>query len=141
MFASQTSAARAYATVGVETGIESASPHKLILMLYEGALVSISSARLHMQRKEVAEKGAAISRAIEIISAGLKAGLDTNAGGELATRLAALYDYMCTRLLHANAKNDTKALDEVAKLLGELKGAWEEIADDPAVLSRNKAAA
>lgn len=141
MFASQTSTARAYATVGVETGIESASPHKLILMLYEGALVSISSARLHMQRKEVAEKGAAISKAIEIISAGLKAGLDMKAGGELAIRLAALYDYMCTRLLHANMKNDSRALDEVAKLLGELKSAWEEIADDPAVLSGNKAGA
>lgn len=141
MFASQTSTARTYATVGVETGIESASPHKLILMLYEGALVSISSARLHMQRKEVAEKGAAISKAIEIISTGLKAGLDTNAGGDLALRLSALYDYMCTRLLHANMKNDPRALDEVAKLLGELKSAWEEIADDPAVLSRNKAGA
>ena len=45
----------------------------------------------------------------------------------LAQRLYALYDYMCARLLHANAHNDRAALEEVSHLLGELKDAWEEI--------------
>ena len=58
-----------------------------------------------------------------------------------AQRLDALYEYMCMRLLHANLRNDKAALTEVASLLGEIKGAWEEIADDPAALSANKAAA
>jgi flagellar protein FliS len=56
-------------------------------------------------------------------------------------RLAALYDYMAARLLHANLHNDQAALAEVGRLLGEIKTAWEEIADDPAVASRNKVAA
>ena len=67
--------------------------------------------------------------------------LDFSAGDELARRLAALYDYMGVRLVHANLKNDLGALQEVSRLLGEIKSAWGEIADDPAVLSASKAAA
>jgi flagellar protein FliS len=130
-----------YAAVGVETGVLSASPHKLILMLFEGASFSISRAAQHMRRQETAEKGVAISKAIEIIDGGLKASLDIEAGGPLAERLAALYEYMCLRLLHANIHDNEAALSEVATLLGEIKGAWEEIADDPAVLSANRTAA
>jgi flagellar protein FliS len=130
---------QAYSSVGIETGVMSANPHKLIVMLFEGALVAVSSARMHMEQKHIAEKGESVTKAIDIIGNGLKASLDVTAGGELAERLSALYDYMCARLLHANARNDRAALIEVAGLLAELKGAWEEIASDPAVLSANNA--
>ncbi|NTV09684.1 MAG: flagellar export chaperone FliS [Zoogloea sp.] len=131
MFAPQNRAA-AYAKVGVETGVTTADPHKLILMLFDGALVAIRSAAISMQNKDIAAKGQAISHAIEIIANGLKVSLDFEAGGDLAQRLAALYDYMATRLLHANMHNDRAALDEVAGLLGELKGAWEAIGNTEA---------
>ena len=65
--------------------------------------------------------------AIEIIANGLKISLDYEAGGDLAARLGALYDYMTHRLLYANLHNSRPALDEVTRLLNELKGAWEEI--------------
>lgn len=117
----------AYTSVGLETGVQDADPHKLILMLYQGALLAIASARNQMLRKEIAGKGASITKAIAIIDEGLKASLDRNAGGELAQNLSALYDYMCQRLLVANLKNDVAALDEVSHLLSELKGAWETI--------------
>jgi flagellar protein FliS len=130
MFASTHNPAAAYSRIGVETGVSAADPHRLVLMLFDGALLSLSSASLHMQRKDTAAKGQAISKAIEIIANGLKASLDFDVGGELALRLGALYDYMCTRLLHANAKNDGAALDEVSHLLAELKGAWEQIGND-----------
>lgn len=117
----------AYASVGLETGVQGADPHKLILMLYQGALLAIASAKNQMLRKEIAGKGASITKAIAIIDEGLKASLDRNAGGELAQNLSALYDYMCQRLLVANLKNDAAALDEVSRLLSELKGAWETI--------------
>jgi flagellar protein FliS len=48
---------------------------------------------------------------------------------------------MCNRLLHANLKNDPAALNEVGRLLAELRSAWAEIAQDPAVASSSKAAA
>jgi len=139
-FASPNSA-QTYANVGIETGVATADPHRLILMLFDGALLAVAKAGNAMQQGQIAEKGKSISRAIDIITDGLRAGLSFSAADELPGRLAALYDYMVVRLVHANAQNDPAALKEVAHLLGELKSAWEEIADDPAVASRNKAAA
>jgi len=141
MFASRTSPTQAYARVGAHTGVPDANPHQIILMLYEGALVCIAAANLRIQEGATAKKGEAISMAMDIIIHGLKASLDMKAGGELAERLGALYDYMTSRLLHANMHNDTAALDEVAQLLGIIKSAWEEIAQDPAVLSVTRSAA
>ncbi|MBK7665202.1 MAG: flagellar export chaperone FliS [Sterolibacteriaceae bacterium] len=126
MFAHR-SGALAYKNVGVENGVSSADPHRLTLMLFEGALVSTNAARIHLENGDVPLKGSAISKAIEIISNGLKVSLDFEVGGELAQRLASLYDYMCTRLLHANVRNDLAALAEVSTLLRELKEAWEQI--------------
>ncbi len=137
MFASPHSPIDAYAKVGVETGVMAASPHKLILMLIDGALLSIAMAGQAIQEKKIALKGEEISRAIEIIANGLKASLDKQAGGELAERMDALYDYMCQRLLQANLHSNPAILDEVAGLLKELKGGWEEIAKDPAVVSNS----
>lgn len=128
-----TTAINAYTNIGLETSVASADPHKLILLLYQGALLAISSAKNQMLRNEIAAKGKYISQAIMIIEEGLKASLDKNAGGELAQNLSDLYEYMSQRLLIANLKNDVSALDEVSRLLSDLKGAWEEIR--PVVMS------
>jgi flagellar protein FliS len=120
-------AIKTYANIGIETGVGSADSHKLILMLYQGALLAVSSAKNQMLRNETAKKGKSISHAIAIIESGLQASLDKNVGGELAHNLSSLYDYMCMRLFAANLKNDTVALDEVTRLLTELKEAWESI--------------
>ena len=121
--------AAVYARISTETSIESASPHKLILMLYDGALVSLRTASVAMQNKDIPTKGLSISKAIDIILNGLRVSLDLNAGGELAERLDALYEYMANRLLHANLHNNQAALDEVIGLLGTLREAWAAIAD------------
>ena len=139
-FASSNSA-QTYAKVGVETAVAAADSHQLIVMLFDGALLAIAKAEGFMGQGMIAEKGEAVSRAIDIIANGLRASLDFSAGDELAGRLAGLYDYMGLRLVHANLKNDLGALQEVSRLLGEIKSAWGEIADDPAVLSASKAAA
>lgn len=121
------SAIKAYAKVEVESGVTVADPHKLISMLYQGALLAIANAKNAMLRKDIPAKGAAISKAIAIIDEGLNASLDKSVEGGLAQNLSALYGYMCTRLLTANLKNDIAALDEVARLLNDLKGAWDSI--------------
>lgn len=132
------SPAASYRNVGIETGVMAADPHKLIMMLYDGALLSIALARQAIEQRDVATKGKEISRAIDILTNGLKASLDFERGEELSLRLAAIYDYMCDRLFHANLKDDLAALDEVRGLLVEIRSAWEEIADDPAVVSLGK---
>ena len=131
MFGMTQNPAAAYAQIGVDTMIQSADPHRLIVMLFEGARTAISMARLHMEHNEIPEKGAAISKAIDIINNGLLVSLDNENGGELAERLAALYEYISQRLLWANLKNNRAALDEANQLLGELQSAWAMIAPSP----------
>ena len=133
MFGSPQRGVNAYAKVGIETGVTSASPHKLIVMLFDGALVSLAGAMNHMKAGNIAEKGAAISKTIMIIDSGLRAALDKKAGGEIAEGLDALYEYMGSRLLQANLKNDLTILEEVQRLLGELRSAWNAIGVTPAV--------
>lgn len=122
----------AYRDVGVESIADSAAPHQLVLMLFNGARAAVAAAKGHLERNETAAKGKAISHAISIIDGGLKASLDLKVGGELAKNLSDLYVYMGQRLLYANQKNDASALNEVAQLLEELGGAWEIIAAKPA---------
>lgn len=120
-------ALNAYSQVRVETGAPDASPHQLISMLFEAAIISVSAAKAHLQLKQIAAKGEAISKAIAIIDEGLKLSLDVKAGGEIAQNLKSLYEYMSHRLLVANMKNEIEPLDEVAHLLADLKGAWDAI--------------
>ncbi|MCU0870213.1 MAG: flagellar export chaperone FliS [Burkholderiales bacterium] len=115
----------AYARLDVETGVMSASPQALVLMLFDGALKAIATARGEMQRHDPAAKGVAVSKAIGIIDDGLRASLDLSQGGEIARNLASLYEYMTLTLVRANARNDDALLEEVATLLRDLRSAWE----------------
>ena len=121
------SAIKNYAKIGVESGVNAADPHQLISMLYQGALLAIANARNDITNENIPAKCSAISKAISIIDEGLNASLDKSVGGELVQNLSSLYEYMTMRLLTANLKNDMDALDEVARLLSDLKSAWESI--------------
>ena len=127
MFGNARKAISAYQKVGVDAAIEVADPHRLILLLFSGAQAAIGNARAAMQQQQIAAKGEAISKAIDIIGNGLKVSLDLEKGGEIAERLDALYDYLILRLLRANLNNDLRALEEVAGLLEEIHSAWREI--------------
>ena len=116
--------ALAYRQVGVETGVASASPHQLVLMLFDGFNEAIAQARAALQLGQVEPKGRAIGRAARIVDEGLKAALDVKAGGKLAEDLAALYAYVTLRLTQANLHNDERALDECMRLMEPLRTAW-----------------
>lgn len=131
-FASPQRAAQAYARVGVETGVASADPHRLVLMLYEGVLRCLAAGRGHIERNETADKARMLSRALQILEEGLIASLDEKAGGDLARQLKDLYAYMGRRIVLANARNDATLLDEVVRLLGELSEAWRSISPSAA---------
>lgn len=136
MYGQAQRALNAYARVGVETGVEAADPHKLVLMLFEGAMIAVNDARRHLASGEIAARGSAISKAILIIENGLKASLDMRAGGELAEHLADLYDYMRNQLLAANLHASLKPLEEVHRLLDDLKGAWAQVGDKRTAVSQ-----
>lgn len=127
MYTNSRNAANTYANVGLETGVVAASPHQLIIMLYEGAELAVRMAIKHIHDGDLAKKSAAISKASIIILEGLHAALDPVQGGELALRLDALYAYMNKRLMLAHIRNETAPLEEVLGLLRELHGAWKQI--------------
>lgn len=127
MFGINSRGVNEYARISVETGVAAANPHRLIVMLYEGAIAACNSSLLHMRSQAFAQKGAALSKAIMIIESGLRISLDKKAGGEIAESLDALYAYMSNRLYIANLKNDEEPVLEVIKLMGDLKSAWEAI--------------
>src|SRR5437868_2539136 len=125
MFGSPQSGANAYTKVGEETGVAAASPHQLIVMLFDGALVALRAAQQHMKNGNIPAKGQSISKAIMIIDGGLRASLNMEVGGDIAKNLSALYEYMSKQLLIANLKNQPETLEMVHGLLLDLKQAWE----------------
>ena len=123
--------AGAYARVGVESSAMSATPHQLIVMLFDGAKTAIGMARHHMANGDIQAKGNAIAKAASIVDNGLRASLDAQAAGpegaSLVENLSALYVYIVQRLLQANLRNEMAALDEAENLLDNLASAWREI--------------
>lgn len=140
MFSPGHAGASAYARVGVETGVMSANPHRLIAMLYQGARQAIALARMHMQQNNVPARGEAIGKAIRIVESGLQQALNREAGGEIAARLDALYSYICRRLLQANVEGSESMLIEVDGLLATLEEAWTGIAPEVARMAAQQAA-
>ena len=140
MFSPGHAGASAYARVGVETGVMSANPHRLIAMLYQGARQAIALARMHMQQNNVPARGEAIGKAIRIVESGLQQALNREAGGDIAARLDALYSYICRRLLQANVEASESMLIEVDGLLATLEEAWTGIAPEVARMAAQQAA-
>ncbi|MFQ5542946.1 MAG: flagellar export chaperone FliS [Nitrospiria bacterium] len=115
-----------YAKVGIESTVSSASPHKLVLLLFEKAIETIEKAKVQISRGNTIEKAKAISKVIAIIG-GLQEGLNMEAGGEIAENLKRLYDYICPCLVEANLKNDVVSLNEISRLIQELTEGWKAI--------------
>ncbi|MDA8963092.1 flagellar export chaperone FliS [Pseudomonadales bacterium] len=132
----QLKAGQQYKSINTQTGVVDADPHRLIQMLFAGALEQISVAKGCMQRADLAGKGEAISRAIGIVG-GLLDSVNVDAEQEnlvdrsnaipLEANLTALYSFVTRRLSEANIANDELGLDESANVLRELQAGWNEI--------------
>ncbi|SDS57463.1 flagellar protein FliS [Halopseudomonas litoralis] len=119
-------AMKQYQTVNVNAQVSEADPHRLIQMLLEGGLQRIAQAKGAMEYGNIALKGELIGKAMGIIG-GLREAVDTEKGGEIAANLDNLYAFMQQRLSQANLKNDPSMLDDVARLLREIKEGWDGI--------------
>jgi flagellar protein FliS len=121
-----------YGQVKVSTGASQSNNVELIQMLFDGLIESLSAAKGHIQHNNLNEKSKAIARASRIVL-GLQGALDFEKGGDLASNLNELYNYVTRRLLHVNARNDLEALDEIHGLMTEIRSAWETV---PALIPR-----
>lgn len=119
-------ALKQYQSVNVHSAIEQASPHKLISMLLDGLLTAVTRAKGLIQQKDFSRKTEQINKATDIIIH-LQSCLDHEKGGEVSANLDALYTYILSKVIEANRNNDVEVLDEVMKLVAEVKAGWEEM--------------
>jgi flagellar protein FliS len=108
----------------LESRVLSADPVELVNMLYQACIQAVRDARYHLERGEIGPRSQAINKACEIVME-LNSSLDRDQGGEIAVRLAQLYDYMLGRLLEANMQQSDPPLAEVLGLLATLAEAWQ----------------
>jgi flagellar protein FliS len=113
----------AYQSVATHGGVAAADPHRLIVLLMDGALERLARARGCIENGATADKNELISSAVAIIDE-LRVSLDLKGGGPIAANLDDLYDYMCRQLIKANLSNRIETLEEVTHLLGEIRSAW-----------------
>jgi len=117
---------QSYRKVSVESEISVASPHRIIQMMFEGALQRLAQSRYAIENNDVANKGIYIGKAIGIIT-GLNNSLNMEEGGDIPTNLSALYDFMLRRISEANLNNDVQAIDDVSEILRTIKEGWDAI--------------
>lgn len=117
----------AYQNVGTGNTVASAPPEQLTRLLLDGACERIARAKGHLQRGQVAERGAQTGAAIAIVDE-LRASLRHEVAPALCANLDPLYDYIQRLLLRAGVERRIAPLDEAAHLLGEIQIAWQAVA-------------
>ncbi|MCF1426715.1 MAG: flagellar export chaperone FliS [Shewanella sp.] len=120
---------RSYRKVSLESEIDVASPHRVIQMMFAGALDRLAQSRYAIEQGDVSNKGILIGKAIGIIN-GLNNSLNMDAGGEISNNLSVLYDFMLRRISEANLYNDVQAIDDVIEILCNIKEGWDAIPEE-----------
>ncbi len=108
-----------------KTEIITADRRKLVIMCYDGAIYSLKLAKAKYHAKEYEAKASALQNALDILNE-LRAALDFEKGGEIATNLDSLYSFWTQYIIKADFRRDLQALDRVAAMLEEIKSALEE---------------
>lgn len=118
----------AYTAVSLDSQINGATPHQLIVLLYDGAINAMKRAEIYFQSGNIARRGEMLSRAINIIDNGLRAGLNHEKGGKIAEELESLYEYISRTLLEANLTKSGEKLPHLIALMTEMSETWQAIA-------------
>ncbi|MFT9406125.1 flagellar export chaperone FliS [Lentilactobacillus hilgardii] len=106
--------------------VMSASPNKLIEMLYQGAIKSVKIAGIAIENDNPKKAHKELVRAQDILME-LKGSLNTEVGGDVPENLESLYEFMYQQLVKANMNKDQTLLPPVVKMLTELLDAWMQI--------------
>lgn len=114
-----------------QNDIASMSPARRVVFLYGQALASLRQAARHLEQNEIEARTRSLTRAREILGE-LLASLDFEAGGSVATNLAALYTWFIGETVQVDLKRDPARLQKLITLVADLHGAWEQAADQVA---------
>jgi flagellar protein FliS len=96
---------------------------ELVLLLTDGLLEELARARAHIVAKRYELKARSLDKCVEILN-GLSSALDFDNGGEVVANLGRLYDYCAGRLYTAGIKLDPTLVDEVVRLMSNIKQGW-----------------
>ena len=110
----------------LRTAVETASPLRQVVMLYDGAIRFLSQAIPEMRAHNYEAQGRLIVKAQAII-AHLKATLDLGAGGAVAQQVDKMYVILYDTLTDANIHDRPERVEQVIEALRELRGAWIEV--------------
>lgn len=119
-------ALNAYATTERETAVSSARPVDLVVLVFQRVLDHLRHGRQMMQQQE--DSAAPLTKALQLINAGLQACLDREQGGEIASNLAGLYDWASREIMLARLKRDSDRISAVIDVLTTVSSAWLELA-------------
>ena len=120
------SALAQYGQIKNDTQTTYASPHQLMLMLFDGAIEAMSLTIGAIQNDNFEVRSKQNTRSITIIN-GMRECLDMETGGELADNLYSLYQYMTKELFRASFKNDADAVQNIQTMLKDIRDSWEKI--------------
>ncbi len=109
-----------------EVAVKTANPLQLVVMMYDAAICCLKEAKEQMGRKDIAGRSRSVNKSISIISE-LQSCLNIKQGGEIASSLDRLYDYMKRRIFTANLEQSIEPLEEIESLLENLRSAWSEL--------------
>lgn len=119
----------AYKKGNMKQDIAHADPHKITLMLMQGALDRMAYAKGSIERKDFEGKAEHLSRVTAILM-NLRDTLDMEIKSEITENLYSLYEYMIQRITDANIQNDLNIMDEVINLMLPIKTAWSQIPEE-----------
>jgi len=117
--------------------VETASPIGLVVMLYDRAIVLLNKAKKEINEKQYEAKGHTLDKASDIILE-LLTTLDKDKGGEIATSLTNLYNFILREITDANSSLKTKHLDNACKILSELRESWESVKDNKEIDAKSQ---
>ncbi|MGR6862145.1 flagellar export chaperone FliS [uncultured Aliivibrio sp.] len=117
---------QAYKKVSIDSQLSAASPHKVIQMLMAGAIERLIQGKAAMQQGNTAVKGERLGKALDIVIS-LRTCLSMDDGGDIASNLDSLYDFMIRQISQANQNNESQPIDDVVEMLREIKSAWDQI--------------
>lgn len=120
---------RSYRKVSLESELAVASPHRVIQLMFAGALERLAQSRYAIEQNDISSKGAFISEAIGIIN-GLNNSLNLEKGGDIAANLSDLYEFILQRISEANLNNDVNAVDDAIDIIKVIKEGWDAIPKD-----------
>jgi len=109
-----------------EIAVQTSSPTKLVVMLYEGAIRFLRQSVTAISSKDLDQKRQSVDRAVAVIQH-LQGTLDMDRGGAVAAELDKLYTYINSKIVEGSSKLQTAPVEEAIKLLTVLLSGWEEV--------------